>query len=123
MGVDSPLLGFGTPSEEDHLLPLYNAAPALAASRVIKTGPGIFYAITMTNTNAAARFLQVFDANVLPADGAVPLFSRSIPIADSITIEWRVGHTFNVGLIVCNSTTSASKTLGSADSIFDVTFV
>lgn len=121
--LDSPLSGFGTPDAEDHLLPLYFASPRLQASAVVKTGPGTFYSVTMTNTNADARFLQVFDARDLPADGAVPLFSRSVAIGDAITLTWTVGHTFNVGLIVCNSTTAASKTLGSADSIFDVTFI
>jgi hypothetical protein len=53
----------------------------------------------------------------------VPLFSRSIAIGDSLTLTWTVGHTFNVGMIVCNSTTAASKTIGAADSLFDVTFV
>lgn len=121
--VDSPLSGWGTPGDDERLLPLVYASPRLANSAVVKTGPGTFYSITMTNTNAAARFLQAFDASVLPADGAVPLFSRSIPITDSITITWTVGFTFNVGLVVCNSTTSGSKTIGAADALFAVTFI
>lgn len=121
--VDSPLSGWGTPGDDEHLLPLYYGSARLQASAVVKTGPGTWYAITMTNTNAAARFLQVFDARDMPADGAVPLFSRSIAIGDSLTLTWTVGHTFNVGMIVCNSTTAASKTIGAADSLFDVTFV
>jgi hypothetical protein len=121
--VDSPLSGFGTPEDTEHLLPLYYASPRLQASAVVKTGPGTFYSITMTNTNAAARFLQVFDARDLPATGAIPLFSRSIPLGDSLTLTWTVGHTFGVGLIVCNSTTAASLTLGTVDSLFDVTYV
>lgn len=122
-GVDSPLLGFGTPNEDDHLLPLVYHSRALEASAVVKTGPGIVYTITLTNTNAAARYLQVFDASVLPADTAVPILSRSVPIGDSLTLQWNSGHPFTVGLIVCNSSTAASKTIGAADSLFDVTFV
>lgn len=121
--VDSPLLGWGTPDADVALLPLNYESPVLQSSAQVKTGPGTFYSITMTNTNAAARFLQVFDAVKLPADGTVPLFSRSVPIADSLLLQWTNGHTFLYGLVVCNSTTAASKTLGAADSIFDVSFV
>lgn len=121
--VDSPLLGFGTPSEDEHLLPLVYYSARLEKSAQVKSGPGIMYSVTLTNTNAAARFLQVFDATTLPADGVLPLFSRSIPTADSLTLTWTTGVTFEQGIIVCNSTTAASKTLGAADSIFFVTFV
>jgi hypothetical protein len=122
-GLDSPLLGFGTPDEADHLLPLPYYSARLEKSAQVKTGPGLFYTVTMTNTNAAARYLQVFDFAGVPADGTIPLLSRSIPIGDSLTLQWNNGHPFSQGLFVCNSTTAASKTLGAADSIFDVTFV
>lgn len=121
--VDSPLSGFGTPGDDTHLLPLVYYSARLEAACRVKSGPGTFYSITMTNTNAAARLLQVFDAKDTPADGAIPLFSRSIPIGDSITLTWTVGFTFLVGLCLCNSTTAASKTLGAADSLFAVTFI
>lgn len=121
--VDSPLSGWGTPSDEEHLLPLVYASPRLETSARVKSGPGTFYSMTMTNTNAAGRYLQAFDARDVPADGAVPLFSRLVPTVDSLTITWTTGFTFLVGLCVCISTTSGAKTLGAAEAIFAVTFV
>ena len=111
------------PSDEDALLPLNNTNPALAASRVIKTGPGILYGITVTNTKASAQYFQVFDATALPADGAVPLISKSMVASDATGFNWIPGRTFLSGIVVCNSSTIATKTIGSADCIFDAQFI
>jgi hypothetical protein len=104
-------------------LPLNSPSRAVENSRVIKTGRGILYGITVTNTKASAQFVQVFDASAVPADGAVPLFSKSVPAGDAVGIQWLPGRIFLVGLVVCNSSTSATKTLASADCLFDVQFI
>jgi hypothetical protein len=104
-------------------LPLNSPSRTLEASRVIKTGVGILYGLTVTNTKASAQFFQVFDAATVPADGAVPLLSKSVPAGDAVGIDWVPGRTFRVGIVVCNSSTSATKTVGSADCLFDVQFV
>ena len=122
-GTDSPLTGWGLPEDADALLPLNHYSIALAASMVVKTGPGILYGLTVTNTKASAQFVQVFDASALPADGAVPLFSKSVAAADATGFNWLPGRTFLVGIVICNSSTSGSKTIGSADCLFDVQFV
>lgn len=104
-------------------LPLNSPSRTIEAARVVKTGTGILYGLVVTNTKASAQFVQVFDASAVPADGAVPLFSKSIPATDAIGIQWLPGRTFLTGLVVCNSSTSATKTVGSADCLFDVQFV
>jgi hypothetical protein len=104
-------------------LPLNSPSRALEASRVIKTGAGILYGVLVTNTKASAQFLQVFDANAVPADDAVPLFSKSVPAGDAVGIQWLPGRVFLTGLVVCNSPTSATKTVALADCLFDVQFV
>ena len=104
-------------------LPLNSPSRAVEASRVVKSGVGILYGITVTNTKASAQFVQVFDASAVPADGAVPLFSKSVPAGDAVGIQWLPGRVFLTGLTVCNSSTSATKTVGSADCLFDVQFV
>lgn len=123
MAVDSPILGWGLPDEDDALLPLNNPSPRLESSRVVKTGPGILYGFTVTNTKASAQFVQIFDAATLPADGAVPLIAVAAPAADARGVSWLPGRTFLTGLVICNSTTQGSKTLGAADCLFDVQFV
>lgn len=121
--TDSPIEGWGLPDDDEALLPLNNASPALAASRIVKTGPGRLFGLTVTNTKASAQFVQVFDASSLPADGAVPILSKSVPAGDAVGLNWIPARTFLVGIVVCNSSTSASKTIGSADCLFDVQFV
>lgn len=121
--TDSPLRGWGLPDDDEALLPLNYASPRLQASCVVKTGPGILYGLTVTNTKATAQFVQVFDATSLPADNAVPLLSKSIPATDAVGIAWFPGRTFLSGIVVCNSSTSDKKTIGSADCIFDAQFI
>lgn len=121
--LDSPLIGWGTPTEDDALVPLNYASARLQASAVVKTGPGILYGITITNTKASAQYLLVFDASVLPADGAIPLLAKSIPANDATGLNWLPGRTFLVGCVVCNSSTNTSKTIGSADCFFDCQFL
>lgn len=121
--TDSPIAGWGLPEDGETPLPLNYTNPALKASAVITTGPGVLYGLTVTNTKGTAQFVQVFDAATLPADGAVPLFAKSVPASDAVGFNWLPGRTFLVGIIVCNSSTQGTKTIGSADCIFDAQFV
>ena len=122
-GVDSPIRGWGLPDDEDALLPLNHSCIALVASMVVKTGPGIVYGFTVTNTKAAAQYVLGFDAAALPADGAVPLFAKSMPANDAVGFNWLPGRTFGTGLVLCNSSTQGTKTIGSADCLFDCQFI
>ena len=121
--VDSPIAGWGLPAEGEALLPLNYASPRLAASAVVKTGPGILYGFTITNTSGSAQFVQVFDGTEVPADGAVPILAKSVPAGDAVGFNWLPGRTFLGGIILCNSSTQATKTIGSADCLFDAQFV
>lgn len=121
--VDSPILGWGLPDSADALEPLNYASARLQASAVIKTGPGILYGFTVTNTKASAQYCLVFDANSVPADGAIPILAKSVAANDAVGFSWLPGRTFLVGIVICNSSTNTSKTVGSADCFFDVQFV
>lgn len=123
MTVDSPVTGWGLPTDDEALLPLNHYSPAVTNSMVVKTGPGILYGITVTNTLGSTQFFQVFDASSVPADGAIPILSKSLPASDAVGFNWFPGRTFLVGIVVCNSTTIASKTIGSANCLFDANFV
>ena len=123
MPVDSPILGWGLPDEDTALEPLNHYSTALQSSMIVKTGPGILYGLTVTSTKAASQYLLVFDAASLPADGAIPILAKSVPANDAVGFSWLPGRTFLVGIVVCNSTTNTSKTLGLADCFFDCQFV
>jgi hypothetical protein len=104
-------------------LPLNIHSNALAASISVKSGQAILYGFTVLNTNASAQYVQVFDARTLPADGIVPAVVVRVAGADDKGVQWIPGRTFRQGIVICNSSTPDTKTLGAADCFFDVQFV
>lgn len=120
---DSPLLGFGTPSEDEALEPLNIHVIAYAASLVVKTGPGILYGFTVYNSNASAQFVQIFDGNLLPADGSIPATVFTVAGVSNLPVQFLPGRTFLTGCVLVNSSTGPTKTIGSADCWFDAQFL
>lgn len=95
----------------------------LAASLIVKASKGYLIAVHLINTNVGARFLQVFDSATLPADTTVPLISISVPAGGTFLLNFApFGLLMQNGIAVCNSTTAATKTLGSADSFISAAF-
>jgi hypothetical protein len=109
--------------EDAFLSPLNYSSRALEASCVVKTGDGILFGFTVSNTNAAARFVMVFDSRTVPANGAVPIMAKSVPLGDAVGFNWLPGRTFFAGIVLVNSTTQGSLTIGSADQIFDAQYL
>lgn len=100
----------------------YSSA-ALEASHVVKDSKGMLHSLTFTNTNAAARYLQVFDANALPADSTVPAITIQVAAGATINLNYDMAPLpFQSGIVVCNSSTAGTKTIGAADSHFCVGF-
>ena len=103
---------------------IYNtvvAADALANSAVVCAVPAWLYTIFVTNTGPD-QFLQLFNATTLPADGAKPLICIQMIGGYAGSLDVPVGRPFTTGIVVCNSTTQATKTIGADDCYFDVTF-
>jgi hypothetical protein len=102
--------------------PLNFNVGAVVASIVVP-GRLVVYGFTVYNTKASAQFLNCFDASALPANAAVPLFSFALPANSGVGFGFQPnGRQFQTGLVLCNSSTDATKTLGSADCFFDVQF-
>lgn len=120
---DSPLLGWGTPSEYVQLEPFNKSSIAYAASLQIKNGPGILYGFTVYSSRSSGQFIQLFDSNTLPADNAVPAWVVSIDATSDREFQWIPGRTFLNGIVVCNSSTGPTKTIGSADCYFDAQYL
>ena len=96
---------------------------ALAASTIVKATGGIMYGATITNTKASAQYIQVHDSAALPADAVVPLMSIAIAAHAIVRIDFGLrGRIFTSGIVLCNSSTDATKTIGSADCLFDVQY-
>jgi hypothetical protein len=104
-------------------LPVNATSPQLANSIVAHTGTCRLYGFTVTSTNVAAQFALVFDALAVPAAGSKPKFTVNVAAANSAGVYFgSVGRWFNHGIVICNSTTQGTLTIGAADTIFDVQY-
>lgn len=105
-------------------VPANATSPALTNSIVAATGVCRLYGFTATSTNVAAQFILVFDLLKVPANGAVPLFTVNAAAAAPASVYFgSVGRSFDHGIVVCNSTTQGTLTIGAADTLFDVQYV
>ena len=105
--------------------PLSASTVALANSLVVKSGPGRLLSLTAYNNKNAAQFLQIFDLIGVPADGAIPVMVFTVAtVANLPNITFGLGgRWFTRGIVVCNSSTAATKTIGAADCWFDVQYL
>jgi hypothetical protein len=104
--------------------PLNTWSNAAEASHAVKAGAGRLFGFTVYSSNVAAQFIQLHDAPSLPADGAVPVFVVKVALSAHLGVQWADwGRFFNRGIVICNSTTFATKTIGAADCFFDCQYV
>lgn len=96
---------------------------ALAASLVVKAVKGTLYGLVGYNDRSSSQFIQIHDAASLPADTAVPTIVFTVPATTSFSLDYKEGREFQVGIVISNSSTAATKTIGSADCWFDVQYI
>src|SRR5581483_3891477 len=95
-------------------LPLNASSNVLTSFIVVKSGSATLFGFTVLNTKVSAQFIQWFDANQLPADGAVPAGVISCAASSDRGVSWVIpGRFFSRGIVICNSSTAATKTIGS----------
>jgi hypothetical protein len=100
-----------------------NFSEQVLTNAIVVPGRIVVYGFTVYSTKGSAQYLNVFDANTVPADAAVPLFSWPIAANNGVGFGFTPrGRQFQTGLVLCNSSTDATKTIGSADTFFDVQF-
>ena len=96
----------------------------LAASLVVKASAGVLHKVTGVNTLGSTQYIQVHNATSLPADGAVPAVCIAVATGATFDIDFGPrGRTFSTGIVVSNSTTVATKTIGSANCWIDAQYV
>ena len=98
------------------------SSTAYEASNVIKGSAGTLYSLTGYNSGPA-QFLQVHNSATLPANGVAPVLLIAIPAQSTFAFEWKLGIPLSTGIVVSNSSTGPTKTIGSADCYFTATYV
>ena len=77
---------------------------------------------SMFNNNGSTRYLQVFDAAALPANGVVPDLVIAVTTGATVQIPLTGRVPFATGIVLAISTTAATLTIGAADALFSATY-
>lgn len=111
-------MGFPIPAHQaDRRYPTAaNSANAAAASAIVATAPG--WVFDIFGYNVSEPFIQLHDAAALPADASVPLLALPVLAGQWFEFHFPTGIRFFNGLVLCNSSTDLTKTIGGATTQF-----
>lgn len=91
-----------------------------SSSIIVCTNSIVLLGFTVYNSGPA-QFIQMFDAVAVPANGTVPKLPMPVEADTLLGVYWgEEGRYFPNGLVLCNTSTADTLTLGSADCWFDV---
>lgn len=100
------------------------ASTALEASHVIKASAGRLLQLTGVNTKSSGQYIQVFNSTTVPADATAPVLLCYVPANANFSFDFGpIGRYFSTGIAVSNSSTAATKTIGSADCWFNAEYL
>lgn len=87
---------------------------ALEASHIARVGRGLALQIEVYST--AGQYILIFDSATVPPNGTAPTLKVPIkvPADGNVSYAFKLPVPFVNGLVICNSSTAATKTEGSA---------
>lgn len=92
-------------------------------SRIIKASAGVVYGLDVYSSLGSAQWIQLHDSATLPADTAVPLWIGTVATIANLQKEFGIyGISFANGIVICNSTTGPTKTIGAANCFFQARY-
>ena len=95
----------------------------LENSRVVNSGATQLYGFAGVNTKASTQFILAFNRASIPANGTVPDVVLNAPASDNFWISWAPAwRNFSEGVVLCNSSTAATLTIGANDCWFDAQY-
>jgi len=98
------------------------SSTALAASLVVRASAGRLLTAAVYNGNVGTQYIQIHNAASLPANGAVPLFTFTLTTGAVQVLNFDLtGLPCSTGIVLCNSSTAATKTIGANDTWFTAT--
>lgn len=102
-----------------------NASSTVLANRLqVKAGEGMIFGFAVYNSAVAAQFIQLHDSQTSPAAGAVPAAVWTVATVANLNVSWIFpGRWMDRGIWLCNSSTAATLTAGSADCWFDAQYI
>ena len=94
------------------------------ASGVVKATSGTLVSISGYNSLGSTQFIQLHNAAAVPANTTVPVVFFSVPASSNFSFDFPLtGLPFTTGIVVCNSSTGPTKTMGAADCFFTVVYI